>query len=105
MSGVSFARTDSSMVLKGPVSPPDGEMTPKTAATKRRWKLSVPEAKTEPHANIRKEPILMTRLVPIAFAFHVNKYERTESPIIVSDMKSPILDSSMSNDFKYSVST
>ncbi|GME83498.1 unnamed protein product [Ambrosiozyma monospora] len=83
------------MDLKGPVSLPDGEITPNTDATNKIVKFDVPEAKTPPDKNTKILPMIITLLFPILLEFQVRKYDSTESPIIVSDMKRPMLGSEM----------
>ncbi|KAG7815591.1 hypothetical protein KL924_000677 [Ogataea haglerorum] len=101
----SFARTASSIDLNGPVSLPDGEITPNTEATRSRPKLSVPDANTAPDASINKLPSTIMRRLPILFEFHTKMYDSRVSPIMVSDMNRPIRDSLMCNSLRYNVST
>ncbi|KAG7825508.1 hypothetical protein KL909_000740 [Ogataea angusta] len=97
--------TASSMDLNGPVSLPDGEITPNTEAMRSRPKLSVPDANTAPEASIRKLPSTMMRRLPILLEFHTKTYDSSVSPIMVSDMNSPINDSFMCSSLRYKVST
>ncbi|KAG7903957.1 hypothetical protein KL935_000096 [Ogataea polymorpha] len=93
------------MDLNGPVSLPDGEITPNTEALRSRPKLSVPDANTAPDISIKKLPSTMMRRWPILFEFHTRMYDSRVSPIMVSDMNSPINDSLMCNSLRYKVST
>ncbi|KAH3666214.1 hypothetical protein OGAPHI_004403 [Ogataea philodendri] len=71
--GVSVARTASSIDLNGPVSLPDGDITPRMEAVSSSAKLSVPHAKTIPDPSISSPPMIITRRFPILLEFQTRK--------------------------------